>query len=101
MTADPARSPAGPGDTAGRSRSPSPDPPAARPAPPSPAQNPASTLGWDRYVGIDGAVIGMRTFGASAPLKALAAEFGFTTDAVVRAARDQIAAAADRQAGGA
>ena len=61
----------------------------------------ASTLGWDRYVGIDGAVIGMRTFGASAPLKALAAEFGFTTDAVVRAARDQIAAAADRQAGGA
>ena len=59
----------------------------------------ASTLGWDRYVGIDGAVIGMRTFGASAPLKTLAAEFGFTTDAVARAARDQIAAAAASQAG--
>lgn len=54
----------------------------------------ASTLGWDRYVGIDGAVIGMRTFGASAPLKTLAAEFGFTPDAVVRAARDRIAAVA-------
>jgi transketolase len=54
----------------------------------------ASTLGWDRYVGSDGAVIGMRTFGASAPLKALAAEFGFTPDAVVRAARDRIAAVA-------
>jgi transketolase len=54
----------------------------------------ASTLGWDRYVGTDGAVIGMRTFGSSAPLKALAAEFGFTPDAVVRAARDRIAAAA-------
>jgi transketolase len=54
----------------------------------------ASTLGWDRYVGTDGAVIGMRTFGSSAPLKALAAEFGFTPDAVVRAARDRIAAVA-------
>ena len=58
----------------------------------------ASTLGWDRYVGIDGAVIGMRTFGASAPLKTLAAEFGFTPDAVVRAARDRIAAVAADQA---
>jgi transketolase len=54
----------------------------------------ASTLGWDRYVGADGTVIGMRTFGASAPLKTLAAEFGFTTDAVVRAARECIAAVA-------
>ena len=43
MTPDPTRSPTRPGDTASRSRSPSPDPPAARPAPPSPAQNPAST----------------------------------------------------------
>jgi transketolase len=57
----------------------------------------ASTLGWDRYVGTDGAVIGMRTFGSSAPLKALAAEFGFTPDAVVRAARDRIAAVAASQ----
>jgi transketolase len=43
-------------------------------------------------------VIGMRTFGASAPLKALAAEFGFTPDAVVRAARERIAAVAADQA---
>ncbi len=57
-----------------------------------------ATLGWDRYVGIEGAVIGMRTFGASAPLKALAAEFGFTPDAVVRAARERIAAVAADQA---
>jgi hypothetical protein len=54
----------------------------------------ASTVGWDRYAGIDGAVIGMRTFGASAPLKALAAEFGFTAHAVVQAARERIAATA-------
>ena len=58
----------------------------------------ASTVGWDRYVGTGGAVIGMRTFGASAPLKALAAEFGFTSDAVVRAARERIAAAVADQA---
>jgi transketolase len=58
----------------------------------------ASTVGWDRYVGMDGAVIGMRTFGASAPLKALAAEFGFTPDAVARAARERIAAVAADQA---
>jgi transketolase len=45
---------------------------------------------------MDGAVIGMRTFGASAPLKALAAEFGFTPDAVVRASRERIAAASSR-----
>jgi transketolase len=40
----------------------------------------ASTLGWDRYVGDGGAVIGMHTFGASAPLKQLLARFGFTPD---------------------
>ena len=60
----------------------------------------ASTLGWDRYVGADGAVIGMRTFGASAPLKSLVTEFGFTPDAVVRVARERIAAAAAKQARG-
>jgi transketolase len=58
----------------------------------------ASTVGWDRYVGTGGAIIGMRTFGASAPLKALVAEFGFTSDALVRAARDRIAAVATDQA---
>jgi transketolase len=56
-------------------------------------------VGWDRYAGIDGAVIGMSTFGASAPLKALAAEFGFTPGAVVRAARERIAAVTADQAG--
>ena len=47
----------------------------------------ASTLGWHRYVGLDGAVIGMDTFGASAPLKALQTRFGFTPDAVVAATK--------------
>jgi transketolase len=59
----------------------------------------ASTLGWDRYVGTGGAVIGMRTFGASAPLKTLVAEFGFTTDAVVRTARECIAEVTANRAG--
>jgi len=47
----------------------------------------ASTLGWERYVGSDGAVIGMHTFGASAPLKQLLNKFGFTPDRVVAVAR--------------
>jgi transketolase len=49
-----------------------------------------STLGWDRYVGPTGRVIGMRTFGASAPLKALQQKFGFRPDQVVAAAREQL-----------
>ena len=53
----------------------------------------ASTLGWDRYVGADGAVIGMHTFGASAPLKQLLVKFGFTPDQVAQVARDRVAAA--------
>jgi len=53
----------------------------------------ASTLGWDRYVGDGGTVIGMHTFGASAPLKQLLAKFGFTPDQVAQAARDRLAAA--------
>ena len=53
----------------------------------------ASTLGWDRYVGDGGAVIGMRTFGASAPLKQLLTKFGFTPDRVAELARDCVAAA--------
>jgi transketolase len=52
----------------------------------------ASTLGWDRYVGDGGAVIGMHTFGASAPLKHLLARFGFTPDQVAQVARDRVAA---------
>ena len=50
----------------------------------------ASTLGWHRYVGTDGAVIGMHTFGASAPLKDLQTKFGFTPVKVADAARHQI-----------
>ena len=49
----------------------------------------ASTIGWAHYVGISGAIIGMTSFGASAPLKVLQKEFGFTTDHVVAAAKDQ------------
>jgi transketolase len=50
----------------------------------------ASTFGWRRYVGTEGHCVGMRTFGASAPLKELQKKFGFTLDAVVAAAKDQI-----------
>jgi transketolase len=53
----------------------------------------ASTLGWDRYVGDGGAVIGMHTFGASAPLKQLLRKFGFTPDRVADVARERVAAA--------
>jgi transketolase len=52
----------------------------------------ASTFGWERYVGRRGRVIGMHTFGASAPLKALQQEFGFTVENVVTAARAALAA---------
>jgi transketolase len=48
----------------------------------------ASTLGWDRYVGPQGAVIGMHTFGSSAPLKDVQTKFGFTPERVVEEARD-------------
>jgi len=47
----------------------------------------ASMFGWDRYVGPSGRVIGMKTFGASAPLKELQRKFGFEPDNVVAAAR--------------
>ncbi len=46
----------------------------------------ASTFGWAHYVGTTGRVIGMTTFGASAPLKELQKEFGFTKEHVVEAA---------------
>jgi transketolase len=49
-----------------------------------------STLGWERYVGSTGRVIGMHTFGASAPLKALQKKFGFEPDRVIAAAREQL-----------
>src|SRR5215813_9055173 len=47
-----------------------------------------SVLGWDRYVGPEGRVIGMKTFGASAPLKELQRKFGFEPDRVVAAATE-------------
>jgi transketolase len=48
----------------------------------------ASTFGWERYVGSSGHVIGMRTFGASAPLKALQEKFGFDPERVAAAAKE-------------
>jgi transketolase len=50
----------------------------------------ASAFGWARYVGATGHSIGMRSFGASAPLKDLLKKFGFTADHVVAAAREQL-----------
>jgi len=52
-----------------------------------------ATLGWERYVGLKGQMIGMHRFGASAPWKDLQKKFGFTTDIVLDAARKAIAAA--------
>jgi transketolase len=51
----------------------------------------ASTFGWARWVGPTGSVIGMTTFGASAPIKDLQKKYGFTVDNVVKAARETMA----------
>jgi transketolase len=48
----------------------------------------ASTFGWERYVGMSGRIIGMKTFGASAPLKELQRKFGFEPDEVAAAAKE-------------
>ncbi len=48
----------------------------------------ASTFGWERYVGEKGSVIGMNTFGASAPLKELQKKIGFYPDNVVSIAKE-------------
>jgi transketolase len=50
-----------------------------------------SVIGWDRYAGCHGAILGMRSFGASAPIKDLLQKFGFVADKVVQAAESQIA----------
>jgi transketolase len=50
----------------------------------------ASVFGWCKYVGSSGRSIGMRSFGASAPLKDLVKKFGFTADNVVAAAKEQL-----------
>jgi transketolase len=47
----------------------------------------ASPLGWDRFVGEEGSIIGMNTFGASAPAKDVFANFGFTPERVADEAR--------------
>jgi len=51
----------------------------------------ASTFGWERYVGGTGHIIGMRTFGASAPLKELQQKFGFEPGKIVAAAKERLA----------
>jgi transketolase len=51
----------------------------------------ASTIGWDRYAGLDGECIGMNGFGASAPAKDVAQHFGFTPERVADAARRSLA----------
>jgi transketolase len=50
----------------------------------------ASEFGWERYVGNSGRMIGMNTFGASAPLKELQTKFGFTPEHIVEAAKEQV-----------
>ncbi len=50
----------------------------------------ASTMGWERYAGSTGSIIGMETFGASAPLQNLLQKFGFTPGRIVEAAREQV-----------
>jgi transketolase len=53
----------------------------------------ASTFGWDKFTGPRGTILGMRSFGLSAPMKVVAEHFGFEPDHVVTAARDQVTAA--------
>jgi transketolase len=49
-----------------------------------------SVTGWDRYAGAGGAMIGMHTFGASAPIEDVMTKFGFTPEKVLAAAKEQI-----------
>ena len=51
----------------------------------------ASPFGWERYAGTTGAILAMRSYGASAPLKDLLKKFGFTVENVVKAAKEQLA----------
>ncbi|MGH7077307.1 MAG: transketolase family protein, partial [Acetobacteraceae bacterium] len=50
-----------------------------------------STIGWERYAGPFGVVLGMHTFGLSAPIKIVMEHFGFTAEHVIRAAKQTIA----------
>ena len=49
-----------------------------------------AVIGWDRYASPDGTIIGMHSFGGSAPGTGLMKKFGFTADHIVAAAKDQI-----------
>jgi transketolase len=57
-----------------------------------------SVIGWDRYVGATGAIIGMHTFGSSAPIKDLLKKFDFTPEKVLETAKRQIALAKEKAA---
>ena len=48
----------------------------------------AATLGWERYVGLKGKIVGMHSFGASAPLKDVLKRFGFVTENVIAAVKE-------------
>ena len=50
-----------------------------------------AVIGWDRYAGPDGTIIGMHSFGDSAPGSAVMRKFGFVAERVLQAAKDQIA----------
>ncbi|WP_174816787.1 transketolase [Myxococcus fulvus] len=50
-----------------------------------------AAFGWERWVGFQGGIVAMRSFGASAPIKALQQKFGFTVDNVVKVAKDTLA----------
>jgi transketolase len=50
-----------------------------------------AVIGWDRYAGPDGTIIGMHSFGGSAPATGLMKKFGFVSDRVLQAAKDRIA----------
>ncbi|MBK5220306.1 MAG: transketolase [Thermoleophilia bacterium] len=59
----------------------------------------ASTFGWERYVGSDGTIIGMHTFGQSAPFKDVEEEFGFTPDKIAAVAREAVEKGGKAKAG--
>ncbi|HLJ20552.1 MAG TPA: transketolase C-terminal domain-containing protein, partial [Stellaceae bacterium] len=59
-------------------------------AAPKVAVEAASPFGWERYVGADGAIVGMRSFGASAPAEDLYKHFGITAEKVAEAALAKI-----------
>ena len=50
-----------------------------------------ATIGWDRYAGPTGTIIGMHSFGASGPIGDVLGKFGFVPDKIVQAAENQIA----------